>query len=115
MEIAYKNFLCFSHRIEKIAKYVGALAAQKKPCLPVSAVARPVRMSEEVCIMHNLWSIQRESGTALVISLLLVVICLVVGSVTLTTSRIETQIASNDSKGKQALLAARSEERRVGK
>jgi len=63
-------------------------------------------MSEEVRIMHNLWSIQRESGTALVISLLLVVICLVVGSVTLTTSRIETQIASNDSKGKQALLAA---------
>ncbi len=64
--------LRFSHRIEKIAKYASTLAVQKRLYLTVSAVARSGRMSEEVCIMHNLWSIQRESGTALVISLLLV-------------------------------------------
>ena len=56
--------------------------------------------------MRDLRSIRRENGTALVLSLLLVIIFLVVGSVTLTTSRIETQIASNDSKGKLALWAA---------
>jgi Tfp pilus assembly protein PilX len=36
----------------------------------------------------------------------LLAILLVVGSGTLTTSRIETQIASNDTRGKQVLLAA---------
>ena len=56
--------------------------------------------------MHHLWSIQRERGATLVISLLLVIIFFVVGSVTLTTSRLETQIVSNDSKGKRALMAA---------
>ena len=56
--------------------------------------------------MHHLGSIRREHGAALVISLLLLVVLFVVGSETLTTSRIETQIASNDTTGKQVLLAA---------
>jgi len=56
--------------------------------------------------MHHLYSIRREHGAALVISLLLLVVLFVVGSGALTTSRIETQIASNDTKGKQVLLAA---------
>ena len=56
--------------------------------------------------MHNLCSMRRENGAALVISLLMLAVLLVVGSGTLTTSRIETQIASNDTKGKQVLLAA---------
>jgi Tfp pilus assembly protein PilX len=49
---------------------------------------------------------RRESGAALVLSLVLLAILLVVGSGTLTTSRIETQIASSDTRGKQVLLAA---------
>ena len=56
--------------------------------------------------MHHLCSIRREHGAALVISLLLLVVLFVVSSGTLTTSRIETQIANNDAKGKQVLLAA---------
>ena len=56
--------------------------------------------------MHHLCSIRREHGAALVIGLLLLVVLFVVGSGALTTSRIETQIASNDTKGKQVLLAA---------
>jgi hypothetical protein len=56
--------------------------------------------------MHNLCSMRRENGAALVISLLMLAVLLVVGSGTLTTSRIETQIAGNDTKGKQVLLAA---------
>jgi Tfp pilus assembly protein PilX len=56
--------------------------------------------------MYHLGSIRREHGAALVISLLLLVVLFVVSSGTLTTSRIETQIANNDTKGKQVLLAA---------
>jgi hypothetical protein len=56
--------------------------------------------------MHNPCSMRRENGAALVLSLLMLAILLVVGSGTLTTSRIETQIASSDTKGKQVLLAA---------
>ena len=56
--------------------------------------------------MRHLGSIRREHGAALVISLLLLVVLFVVCSGTLTTTRIETQIASNDTKGKQVLLAA---------
>jgi hypothetical protein len=63
-------------------------------------------MAEEVRIMHNPCSIRRENGAALVISLLLVAVFLIVGSGALTNSRIDTQIASNDTKVKQALLAA---------
>jgi len=56
--------------------------------------------------MYHLGSIRCEHGAALVISLLLLVVLFVVSSGTLTTSRIETQIANNDTKGKQVLLAA---------
>ena len=56
--------------------------------------------------MRHLYSTRREHGAALVISLLLLVVLFVVCSGTLTTTRIETQIASNDTKGKQVLLAA---------
>lgn len=56
--------------------------------------------------MHNPWSIRRENGAALVISLLMVAVLLIVGSGALTNSRIETQMASNDKKVKEALLAA---------
>ena len=56
--------------------------------------------------MHHLCSIRREHGAALVIGLLLLVVLFVVGSGALTTSRIQTQIARNDTKGKQVLLAA---------
>ncbi len=56
--------------------------------------------------MYHLGSIRCEHGAALVISLLLLVVLFVVSSGTLTTSRIETQIANNDAKGKQVLLAA---------
>jgi len=56
--------------------------------------------------MHNPGCIQRENGAALVISLLLLAVLLLVGSGALTTSRIETQIAGNDEKIKQALLTA---------
>jgi Tfp pilus assembly protein PilX len=56
--------------------------------------------------MHRLCSIRQEHGAALVISLLLLAVLFVVGTGALTTSRIETQIASSDMHGKQALLAA---------
>jgi len=56
--------------------------------------------------MYHLGSIRCEHGAALVISLLLLVVLFVISSGTLTTSRIETQIANNDTKGKQVLLAA---------
>ena len=56
--------------------------------------------------MRNPYCIQRENGAALVISLLMLAVLLLVGSGSLTTSRIETQIAGNDAKVKQALLAA---------
>jgi len=56
--------------------------------------------------MHHLCSQRREHGAALVLSLLLLVVLFAIGSGTLTTSRIETQIASNDIKGKQVLLTA---------
>ena len=56
--------------------------------------------------MRHLYSTRREHGAALVLSLLLLVVLFVVCSGTLTTTRIETQIASNDTKGKQVLLAA---------
>lgn len=56
--------------------------------------------------MHHPCSMRRENGAALVLSLVLLAILLVVGSGTLTTSRIETQIASSDTRGKQVLLAA---------
>jgi Tfp pilus assembly protein PilX len=56
--------------------------------------------------MHQPCSMRRETGAALVLSLVLLAILLVVGSGTLTTSRIETQIASSDTRGKQVLLAA---------
>jgi Tfp pilus assembly protein PilX len=49
---------------------------------------------------------RHENGAALVLSLVLLAILLVVGSGTLTTSRIETQLASSDTRGKQVLLAA---------
>jgi Tfp pilus assembly protein PilX len=56
--------------------------------------------------MRHPCSMRRENGAALVLSLVLLAILLVVGSGTLTTSRIETQMASSDIKGKQVLLAA---------
>ena len=56
--------------------------------------------------MLHPWSMRREDGAAFVMSLVLLSILFVVGSGTLTTSRIETQIASNDTKGKQVLFAA---------
>ena len=56
--------------------------------------------------MHHPYSMRRENGAALVLSLVLLAILLVVGSGTLTTSRIETQIASSDTRGKQVLMAA---------
>lgn len=56
--------------------------------------------------MPNPYCIRRESGAALVISLLMLTVLLLVGSGSLTTSRIETQITGNDEKVKQALLAA---------
>jgi len=57
-------------------------------------------------MMHRLGSIRHEHGAALVISLLLLAVLFVVGTGALTTSRIETQIASSDTHGKQVLLAA---------
>jgi hypothetical protein len=56
--------------------------------------------------MYNPHSIRHERGAALVVSLLMLAILLLVGSGALTTSRIETQVAGNDEKVKQALLAA---------
>jgi Tfp pilus assembly protein PilX len=56
--------------------------------------------------MHCLYSIRHEHGAALVISLLLLAVLFVVGTGALTTSRIETQIASSDMHGTQVLLAA---------
>ena len=56
--------------------------------------------------MHHPCSVRRENGAALVLSLVLLAVLLVVGSGALTTSRIETQIASSDTRGKQVLLAA---------
>lgn len=50
--------------------------------------------------------VRQEHGAALVLSLVLLAILLVVGSGALTTSRIETQIASSDTRGKQVLMAA---------
>lgn len=57
-------------------------------------------------MMHNSYAIRRENGAALVVSLLLLAVLLLIGSGSLTTSRIETQIAENDEKVKQALQAA---------
>src|SRR5262249_41898458 len=69
-------------------------------------VIRLGRMAEEEDIMHHPCGMRREKGAALVLSLLMLVILLVVGSGALTTSRIETQMASSDTKGKQVLLGA---------
>jgi hypothetical protein len=56
--------------------------------------------------MYNPGGIQHERGAALVVSLLMLAVLLLVGSGALTTSKIETQVAGNDEKVKQALLAA---------
>lgn len=56
--------------------------------------------------MTRPWRWQRQQGAVLVVSLLMVAALLIVGSGTLTTSRLEKQITANDTKVRQALLAA---------
>src|SRR5262245_14512381 len=73
---------------------------------PEDTIISWVLMAEEVHIMHNLRYSRQEHGAALVVSLLLLAVLLLVGSGALTTSRIETQVAGNDEKVKQALLSA---------
>lgn len=56
--------------------------------------------------MHRAPRPDRQEGAVLIVSLLMVATLLVVGSGTLTSSRLETQIASHDTKVRQELLAA---------
>ncbi len=57
-------------------------------------------------MMPRLWNVRHEQGAVLVVSVLVIAVLMVVGSGSLTTSRIETQMARHDVTMRQAHLAA---------